>query len=111
MIGGIGDYGDGRQVRVPVKIAIFDHHVTEGNRVPRQESPPPVVACQTELTEPGNSFDFAGIGPKAKVTPIYGYGLVRRVSRSAHIAIAASIGAIDPVVQTPQQPIDAKLMV
>src|SRR5687767_13251899 len=72
---------------------------------------PPIVARQTKLTEAGDGLNFARIWPEPKVTATNRNCLLRWVAGPAHVAIAASVGGIDIVVEAPQQPIDPKLLI
>src|SRR5262249_39164458 len=113
----IGRIGDGRhrsrrrQIRVAAQITLFEHDVAERSGVPRRETAAPVVAGQAELAETGDSLDLSARRIEAKVAARDGYGLVLRIARPPHIAVAAAVSAVDPVVHSPGEAIDPKLLV
>src|SRR5204862_197590 len=68
-----------------------------------------VVAVAAELRLAAGRLDRAGVGPDADVAPGDVYGLAR--PRGADAAAAVAVGAVDPAVQPPHQPVDAVLLV
>src|SRR5436190_16568581 len=96
---------------ISVQVSFRDHLLPNRDRVPRKKSVTPIIAGQAKLAAAGDGFKLTGVGLESEIVPAQRDRLRLRLARRAHFAIAAPIGAIDPVVETPGQAIDAQLLV
>ena len=92
---------------------MLDDDVADGDRVPRGEAVAPVVVGQAELAEARDGLDLdilrVGPEPESQVAAADGDGLLRRRVRGADRAVAAAVGRVDPVVQSPEKAVDPEL--
>src|SRR6185369_3762974 len=99
-------------------VPALDHHMPERHRVPGEKAIAPIVECRAELAAARYCFELARRGPETKITAAktvcarQGRPGHRPVGANlnldrVHLAVAASVRAIDPVVEAPGQPIHA----
>ena len=99
----------GGHMRITADVMIFEHVMIHGVAVIAAEPVTPVVAAAAELGLAGLSVDQALVGANAKIPAAN----VQRLPslHGLRPAAAVAVGAVDPVIQPPDEAIDAVLLV
>src|SRR6188768_4155079 len=103
------------QVRITAEVSIRKGIMPEWIGILSAKPMTPIVAISSKLGGSGFRFEFPGIGTETKIAAAKGNlpaGEVRFNPGFRTITpVMTTHGAVDPVVQTPAESVDAKLLV
>ncbi len=107
------DHGPRLKQRPACRIGLRNDGLADRNRVPGQEPVSPVVLALSELALPGDRLEFGRLvrtcrrKMKPKVVPA---DRNARAAGTPDLAIAATVGSVDPVVESPVKRIGPQLL-
>src|SRR5262249_9173906 len=98
-----------RQVRIAAQVVVGQDVVPHRIAVVAAEPVAPVVAAAAVLRLTALQVDLAGVGLDAKIATANVHDLAGL--ERLDLAAAVAVGAVDPVVQAPDEAVDAVLLV